>query len=189
MPEDADELDRGPDDGPALEVDQPPADRHVVLDQANPLHAVADRRVDEGGTAALRRHDDLGGVVQGGLGVGRGKPERAVRAGACQQDGGARLCLEGTEAWRSSGTRRPPRRACRRGRGPEPSRRIRPLHPPSARIPGRLAARVGRPRRRRRRGGRSGRRAPGRPAPSRRGRRGPSASGRSAPRGNRGRAA
>ena len=49
-PEDADELDCGLGNRPALDVDHPPPDRHVVLGQAEHLHAVA-RGVQERGAA------------------------------------------------------------------------------------------------------------------------------------------
>ena len=137
MPEDADELDRRPDDGPALEVDHPPSDRHVVLDQANPLHAVADRRSTKAGPNPSRRHDDLGSP-SGRRSPGRPwcRPGKAgtSRRGQCGSAGRQCPALQGDCTSGSSGTRRPPRRACPRGRGPEPSPRLRPPRPPSARV-------------------------------------------------------
>ena len=85
-PEDADELDRGPGDGPALDVDHLPPDRHVVLDQVEHLHAVADRRVHESRPASLGHDHELGIVFPGGLRVGRRQPVRAIGAGPGQQD-------------------------------------------------------------------------------------------------------
>ena len=85
-PKDADDLDCGAGDGPALDVDHPSTDRDVVSGEAEHWRGVAAGRLQKRRPVSLGHGHHLGRSVACGLHVPRRQAEQAVGARAGQRD-------------------------------------------------------------------------------------------------------